>query len=474
VSSPKQGAPSDGVRHPASYRDPSGFVFQRDGIVFRQINRSFADRWQAFLASGLNEELAEAGLLVSHEEAPLDLALTDEAHAVIRPEKVDFISYPYEWCFSQLKDAALLTLDVQERAIARGMTLRDASAYNVQFQRGGPLLIDTLSFEPAVEGRPWIGYRQFCEHFLAPLALMAYRDVRTGLMLRDFLEGIPLDLAVPLLPGRTVLNFGLLTHLRLHANAQRRAARTDASQEPAKERKVSATGQRALLDSLRRTIEKLTYRAEGTTWSDYTTTTSYADEGARAKAEAVERMLGETDGPVWDLGANVGVFSRIAARQDRRVVALDVDPAAVERNYLGLRTDGEVRILPLLQDLANPSPGLGWELRERSSLVDRAEDGTLLALALVHHLCIGRNVPLPALSAFLARLGRHLILEWVPKSDPMTQRLLTTREDVFADYTQARLAEAFASRFHVTETVPIASSDRTLFLMKRRASDSVP
>jgi hypothetical protein len=459
---------SGDAREPASYRDPSGFVFHRDGAVLRQINRSFSDEWQAFLASGLYEELSQANLLVAHEEAPLDHALTDDAHAVIRPRKLDFISYPYEWSFSQLQDAALLTLGVQERALARGMTLRDASAYNVQFQRGRPLLIDTLSFEPAVKGRPWFGYRQFCEHFLAPLALMAYQDVRAGLMLRDFLEGIPLDLAVSLLPGRTRLNFGLLTHLRMHAGAQRRAAKAGSFDEPTKERRVSSTGQRALLDSLRRTVEKLSYRPEGTTWSDYTTTTSYADEGARAKAEAVERLMRETEGPVWDLGANVGVFSRIAAGLDRRVLALDVDPAAVERNYLALRDEGEQRILPLLQDLANPSPALGWGLRERSSLVERAEDGTLLALALVHHLCIGRNVPLAALGAFLARLGRHLVLEWVPKTDPMTQRLLAVRDDVFHSYTLDGLRGAFTREFEIVEEVPIAASERVLLRLVRR------
>ena len=206
-----------------SFRDPSGFVYTRDGTIYRQVNRSFRQQFDAFLASGLYDELVRERLLVPHERVGLELSATSDAYAVIRPERVDFISYPYEWSFGQLQDAASLTLDIQERALARGFTLRDSSAYNVQFKGGRPVLIDTLSFEPATPGAPWIGYRQFCEHFLAPLALIAHRDARCGLMLRDFIDGIPLDFTAPLRPGRTRLRPGLLAHLHLHAGAQRRA-----------------------------------------------------------------------------------------------------------------------------------------------------------------------------------------------------------------------------------------------------------
>ena len=215
-------APVDGQPLGSSFRDPSGFVYTRSGVVYRQVNRVFQDEFEAVAGSGLYDELAGQRLLVAHESVSLDLAASPDATAVLRPEPVHFISYPYEWSFGQLRDAALLTLELQERALGRGMTLRDASAYNVQFEGGRPVFIDTLSFEPRKEGAPWIAYRQFCEHFLVPLALMSRVDIDLGDLLRTHIDGIPLELGNTLLGGRSWRSLGLLFHVRLHAMAQRR------------------------------------------------------------------------------------------------------------------------------------------------------------------------------------------------------------------------------------------------------------
>ena len=204
-------------RDPGSCRDPGGFIYRRDGVLYRQIGAASIDDWQAFVASGLADKLIAKGRLIGHAEAPLSAAATADARAVIAPEPIEFISYPYEWTFGELKDAGLLTLDVELEALAAGWTLKDASAYNVQFRDGRPVMIDSLSFEPHEDGTPWVAYRQFCEHFLAPLALMARRDVRLASLLRADPDGVPLDLAKGLLPWRTRLNFGLLSHLHLHA-----------------------------------------------------------------------------------------------------------------------------------------------------------------------------------------------------------------------------------------------------------------
>src|SRR5687768_8804276 len=238
-----------------SFRDPSGFLFAREGRLFRQINRSFGDRWDELTTSGILRTLQSRGLLVQHESLDLESAFSpSNAHAVIEPEKIELISYPYEWSFSQLKDAALITLEAQAVAGAGGYTLRDASAFNVQFRGGAPILIDTLSFARNDPERPWTAYRQFCEHFLAPLALMAYRDVRCGLLLGELIDGIPVELAATLLPGRTKVKVGLATHIHAHAAAQRRATdRPQANARAAKSR-MSPMKQAALLDSLRRTV----------------------------------------------------------------------------------------------------------------------------------------------------------------------------------------------------------------------------
>ncbi len=446
-------------------------MYSRDGVLLRQINASFAADWDDLVASGLLTTLQERGLLVAHEPAPIDAAAApDTAHAVIRPEVIDFISYPYEWSFGMLRDAALLTLDAQALAFEQGFTLRDATAYNVQFRRGRPVLIDTLSFERAEEGAPWIAYRQFCEHFLAPLALMANRDVRLGLMLRDFIDGIPLDLAARLLPGRTRWNLGLGPHIHAHARAQARFAdRGDEAAAATKRTSVSPLKQRALIDSLQRTISKLDWTPEGTEWADYAENTSYGDDATAVKDDLVRRFLDAAGGDVvWDLGANTGRFSRIAAALGRRVVAWDVDPAATERHYRLIRRDGTESIVPLVLDLANPSPGLGWGGEERRTLEERSNADVVLALALVHHLAIGRNVPLERVAGYFARLAPGLVIEFVPKEDPMVRKLLATREDVFADYTLDGFRTAFGTLFDIEEEAPVTGTARVLLRMSRR------
>jgi SAM-dependent methyltransferase len=468
-------------REPASYRDPSGFVFRRDGVLYRQIAPSFADDWTAFEASGLRARLVGEGLLIDHEEVDPGLALEPPAFRVIRPELIDFVSYPYEWSFSQLQDAALLTLRAQALAMEAGMTLRDASAYNVQFRRGRPVLIDSLSFERATPGAPWIAYRQFCEHFLAPLALMARVDIRLGSLLRDHLEGVPLDLAARLLPTRTRFSLGLGTHIHLHARAQRRyadrpeAAAGVAGGGASGRGRMSPARQAALVESLRGTVAGLRWLAAGTAWADYAENTSYDEAATLAKERAVREALVSAGGErVWDLGANTGRYSRIAADLGRSVIAFDVDPAAVERGYLALRSEGRTDILPLLGDLVDPSPALGWANAERRSLLERADADVLLALALVHHLAIGRNVPLAHLADLLASLARDAIVEFVPKEDPMVGRLLAARRDVFPDYTIEGFRQAFVRRFELLSEVPIEGTLRTLFHFRRTDGSADP
>ena len=452
----------------SSFRDPSGFVFTRAGVLYRQVNRVFQHEFEAVTASGLYQELARDRLLVPHRTVALDLAATAEAAAVLQPEPVRFISYPYEWSFGQLRDAALLTLEIQERALAKGLTLRDASAYNVQFDAGRPVFIDTLSFEPRKEGAPWAAYRQFCEHFLVPLALMSRVDMDLGSLLRTHLDGIPLELGARLLGARGWLRPGLLFHVQLHALAQRRY-RDRPLEAGVARRGVSAQTVRGLGRSLRSVVEGLAWDPGGTEWSDYTSDNNYSDEAARSKRTLVAGMLaGRGACTVWDLGANTGEYSRAALAVAEHVVAFDLDPAAVERNYRQVRAEGERAVLPLRMDLTNPSPALGWAHRERLSLEQRGPADALLALALVHHLAIGHNLPLERIAGFLARLGRTLIIEFVPKSDSQVQRMLRSRPDIFPRYTREGFEAAFRTSFRIDAVTPVAGSERLMYLMTAR------
>jgi len=448
-----------------SFRDPNGFVFERDGVLHRSVAPSYAGDYEHLMSSGLYAELIERGWLIPHDE--VDPTGDPGAHLLLRPERVEFISYPYEWCFGALRDAALLTLRVQKAALRRGMTLKDATATNVQFHRGRPIWIDTLSFERRVAGAPWVAYRQFCQHFLAPLALMARSDIRLGQLLRIHLDGIPLDLACSLLPWRTWLNLQLVLHLRVHARYQRRYA---AAGTPAPVRPLASGALENLIAGLESAVSSLDWVPEGTQWAGYTEGDSYSETALQHKRELVAGHLDDlSPRRLWDLGANTGEWSRLAANRDIDTVAFDLDPACVERNYRRVRRDGETRLLPLLLDLANPSPALGWSSVERSSFLERGPTDAILALALVHHLAIGNNVPLPRVAALFAGLAPHLVVEFVPKPDPKVRALLTHREDVFPDYTSEGFEAAFASEFEILAADPIRDSERTLYRMRRRA-----
>ena len=456
-------------RLPASFRDPSGFLFQRDGVLLRQVNRSYRGDYTRLVESGLHQALVDEGLLVAHEETeaqPADPAL---AYKVIRPSRLGFISYPYEWSFSQFKDAALATLAIQRRALEFGMSLKDASAYNIQFHRGRPLLVDTLSFEAYREGEPWVSYRQFCQHFLAPLALMAYRDVRLSRLLAAHIDGLPLDLAVRLLPWRTRASLPLLLHIHLHAASQRRYARRPVVR-PDHRRAVTKIALLGLIDSLESPIRALRLGQRKTDWDGYYAENNYTPAAMEHKQALVSDFLDRVrPRGLWDLGANTGVFSRLASTRGIPTVAFDADHGAVELNYLKCVADGDQHLLPLLMDLTNPSPALGWRSQERASLLSRGPVDAVLALALIHHLAIANNVPLDSLAEFVHQLGEWALVEFVPKNDSQVQRLLAFREDVFPDYTREGFEQAFGRLFSICTVEPIRESERLIYVLKGRS-----
>lgn len=454
-----------------SFRDPSGFIFMAHATLYRQVNKVYSPHYRQLMDSGLYDQLVKRAWLVPHQEVEKPVADQSKAYQVIRPELVPFVSYPYEWCFSQLRDAALLTLDVQLLALEYGMTLIDSSGFNVQFMKGKPVVIDTLSFQKYEEGKAWAGYRQFCQHFLSPIALMAKTDVRLNQLLRAYIDGIPMDLASRLLPLRTWWRFGLVTHIHLHAKAQRAWSATDRPEAKAKSRfeHVSLAGLRGLIDGLRKAVVGLTRKADKSEWSDYYSATNYVDDALDHKKELVTEYLSDIrPGNLWDLGANTGLFSRISANMGINTIAFDIDPEAVESNYLKVKQDDERDILPLLLDLSNPSPGLGWSENERESFMGRGPADCAMALALIHHLAISNNLPFSKISDFLSRICKHLVIEFVPKHDRQVQRLLGSRHDIFDEYDQISFERAFSSNFVIRKTDEVRGSERRLYLMEKR------
>jgi hypothetical protein len=445
------------------------------GIVHRQVNAGFEQHYRGLIDSGLYEELVRERLLIPHVEVDLRLPDAPEAFAVLRPEQVPFISYPYEWCFSQLKAAALLTLDLQRRALARGLVLRDASAYNVQFIGHRAVFIDTLSFGPYVEGTPWLPYRQFCEHFLAPLALIAHAHHSLGQLSRVHIDGVPLDLASRLLPLSSRIRPGLVTHIHLHSRSLVTGPRQHTrGTVVTQHRGVSPTAMLGLIDSLTRTIANLEFEPPETLWSTYSEHSNYSAASQQHKQTLTAEWLSVIEArtsarKVVDFGANTGTFSRLATTHTSAyVVALDLDHTTVERHFRACVQRGDARILPLVQDLRNPSAAAGWHHAERRSLAERGPADVGLALALVHHLAIGGNVPLTEIAVFFAQMCSALIVEFVPSEDSQVQRMLALRGGVFADYSRQTFEAAFQRTFEVEQSMTIAGTQRTLYMMRRR------
>lgn len=451
---------------PGSFRDPSGFVFYHDDSVYRQVNKTYKEHYDHLMGSGLYEKLVELGLLIPHVEVGDDYARTDDMYKVLKPDIVPFISYPYEWCFSQLKDAALTTLKIQKIALDFDMTLKDASAFNIQFIKGSPVFIDTLSFEKYHEGQFWIAYRQFCQHFFAPLALICYKDVRLQQLFVTYIDGIPLDFASSLLPFRTWLRFPLLSHIHLHAKSQNHFSYKTVGTSDHKMSRLSFWG---VVDSLESFIRKMKWQPKGTEWGDYYKDTNYSSDAFHHKQTLIDGYLDKIDAnTVWDLGANIGTFSKLSAKRGMQTVSFDIDPAAVEKNYIKCIAEREPNILPLLLDLTNPSPALGWEHLERLSFLDRAPVDTVLALALVHHLAISNNLSLEKIAALFNKICRSLIIEFIPQSDSQFQRLRLTRNSDFSNYTQQVFESEFEKYFKINNSSGIKDSERTLYFMQKQ------
>jgi len=446
----------------SSFRDPSGFIFRRNEVLYRQVNHIYKEDYDCLIESGLYTALLEAELLIPHEEVDVQPIYPDKSYKVIKPELIRFISYPYEWSFSQLKNAALTTLEIQKIALKFGMTLKDCSAYNIQFKNGKPILIDTLSFEKYQEGQFWIPYKQFCQHFFAPLSLMSHRDIRLNQLLRIYLDGIPLDLASKLLPLKTRFMFSILTHIHAHAKSQKHY---EGKKIKVGNRKLSKNSFVGIIESLHSGVKKLNWTPEGTEGDD-----DYSDKAFEQKKQIISSFLDKTrPNQVWDLSAKTGEFSRILSNKSIDTISFDIDPAAVEKNYQEVIKKQEKCLLPLILDLTNPTPSLGWNNEERNSFVSRGPVDLILALSLIQNLAISNNLPFYKIVEFLQKNCTSLIIEFIPKTDSQVQQLLASREDIFDDYDRENFENEFKKKFNIVGSSKLENSERILYFMQKRS-----
>ena len=463
-----------------SFKDPAGRVYRvadatGEGRILRGLNVEAAATLEKLLAEPFFRSLAAAGdvaatTLLDDQDGAARSVLAEGWAAVAEHQAVDFLTWPYEWPFSMLQDAALLQLRLLETSVRHGWILKDATPFNIQWPGARPVFIDVPSFVPWAEGEYWQGYRQFCATFLTPLLLTAHLGIPFQPLLRSRLEGIPPEEAVKYFYGLKRFKRGVLSHVWFPAKAERRVQRRAGRGRPAQEnarRRQPATMLLALLDSLKRLITGLSYGPAGSDWARYAETHSYAPEDFARKQDFVERHAAALrPGLTWDLGANTGAFSRIAAQHSRLVVAVDGDQDAVERLYREARDGGPENIIPLVMDLSNLSPGQGWAGGERVAFDRRAKPDLALCLALVHHLRVSANIPLPLFIGWLRSLDAAVIIEFVGRDDEMFQALLENKRENYADYTAANFASELRRHFAVRDQLELKGGARELFMLE--------
>lgn len=452
---------------PASYRDPAGFVFHREGKVYRAIRKTAADDFRALRANGLIERLVSRGWLVPTTDADAALCPDDDVVAVVEHERLPLITYPYEWGFEALKAAALLHLDVHLEALRAGFMLCDGSAYNIQFMGPAPVFIDLLSLRRYEERSYWLGQRQFCEQFLNPLLLRAALGIAHNAYYRGSMEGIPSDAISRLLPIRWALRWTVFANVVLPARLQRRAASKDAD-AALRSRGPTLPVFQALLEQLRSFIAGLKPRSTGGIWTGYATANSYGADAAAAKRARVARFVNaHHPKTVLDLGCNTGDFSAAALASGASfVVGLEGDPDALDLAYKRARADA-LNFLPLHQDLVNPSPNQGWNGAERTSIQQRTNADAVLALAVMHHMVLARNVPLEWAVDWVTSLAPRGVLEFVPLSDPMATRLIGQRSPDSLSYSEAEFAHHLSRRAAIRETLALPGSGRRLYAFEK-------
>ncbi len=442
----------------SSFRDPAGYIFYQDDKIYRKINKCYFKEYDHFIKSGLYEELKNSNLIVKHQEIK-----KTKDYILLEVEKIPFISYPYEWCFEAYKQAALLTLKINKIALKYGMILKDATAYNIQFINTNPILIDTLSFKFYKE-EPWLAYGQFTRHFIAPLALMYYVDYHLNVLLKNYIDGIPLDVAANILGKRG----GFFSKQHIKWQNKMILKHNEDGKTNLKQINITKKTILNILTMLEVNINKLKYKYSNSEWLDYYHNTNYDNTSSISKKSIINSYLEninfKREDFCYDLGANDGKYSRLLKLKCQNIIALDIDINVTNKNYEEAILNNEP-ILPLVFDLNNPSPAIGFANNERLSLEKRGKSQLMLALALIHHLAISNNLSFDMIAKYFANLTKYLIIEFIPKDDSQVQILLKTREDIFKDYNEKNFINIFSKYFKIIKKDKIKNSKRILYLM---------
>jgi len=449
---------------PISYKDPSGYIIKREEGYYRYVTRDYALEFEHLISSGLYKTLIDEYLLIPHREIE-DKEAGKNFYKVLFPQQIELITYPFEWTYSQWQEMVLTFLRINQIALEHGMILKDATPYNFVFVEGECILLDSLSFRFFKDGDPWIAYRQFCEEILGPLSLMRYNDPSWARLQQSSMRGLPLIFISNQLPLRSWFNTVCLLHIHLHAKFQGRKEKTKQTHAGFSKQKLNI-----LFDLLKNTITKWDRPLNGKSiWDHYYETDIEDPNYLTDKTACINQWLSELNpNSTIDLGANTGKFSFLAAQYSKQVIAVESDMNCMEEIRKGCHQKKINTINTIVADITEPSPALGWDNAEKTALLQRLNGDVLMALALVHHLCLSKNIPLDFIAKAFADIStRYVIVEFIPKEDSKAKLLLQQREDIFTKYTEAHFVKYFETHFRLVDSFSPAASARKLFLWEK-------
>ena len=452
---------------PGSFRDPYGKIFYVDDNILRVARYDGINRINFISKNNLLEKLISQDYLIDSKITNQYDSIIDniEGKIIIKHKKIPFISYPYEWSFEQLKDAAIHHLDLHLFLLENNATLIDASAYNIQFNINKPIFIDILSIKEYVEGEFWLAHKQFCENFLNPLILKSKKGINFNNWFKGNLDGIKTEEIYSILNIKDFFSYNIFTNIFLMNYFDKKILKEESKKKiDLGKKKLSKVALVSILKQLRSFIKNLNYVKSKTTWDTYSQNNTYKKNEEDEKKKIVTNfILKNKFNHLVDMGCNDGVYSEISLSSGcKLVVGFDYDLNSVENAYIKAKNEN-LNLLPLYLDAANPSSNLGWNETERKGFKARAKFDGMLALAFEHHLAIAKNIPLEQTLKWLINIAPKGLIEFVPKNDETIKKMLLLKGDIFNDYNEQNFKDIILKKAKIVSEHNVSESGRKIF-----------